>query len=98
MKTDKERSIDLTHKAHQNDILWKKFIAMRLRDISNLPISEQSMMIYPRINIYIIKRSKSSKSYMKIKLLLIIVSVILFAFTCKKKTHSAADLNKKFHK
>ena len=35
---------------------------------------------------------------MKIKLLLIIVSVILFAFTCKKKTQSAADLNKKFYK
>ena len=35
---------------------------------------------------------------MKIKLLLIIASVILFAFTCKKKTQSAADLNKKFYK
>lgn len=35
---------------------------------------------------------------MKIKLLLIIVSIILFAFTCKKKTQSAADLNKKYYK
>lgn len=35
---------------------------------------------------------------MKIKLLLIIVNIILFAFTCKKKTQNEADLNKKYYK
>lgn len=35
---------------------------------------------------------------MKIKLLLLIVSVILFAFTCKKNIQNTADLNKTYYK